>query len=785
MHTCNRGQIIYSSTFRSRMNEAYLRFEERLLARPFVFIFVMCLIGGYLGYYVSNCLCMLVPIPLIILILNRMFCREFALSTRLLMGIGMILLITFIIGFRLWINFALGLPQSEQYSGSAVVCSADCHQEGYKNILLELPNGEKVVFLTDQRFDYGATIEINCDLELITTSGNPGDVDIRDFYNRQGIVRSANSVLISSLSSKTKSPICVGYRLGAWISEKTHEYWAEITNQQVSSFLSAMVTGNDQYLDRAEKEVFSKSNLAHLLVVSGAHVGYFSSTLLTLISLFTNERRKKLVFVMFMLIVYGFLCGWSGSATRSIIMYLLMSGISMIDKAADKLSICAASAVIMIVLDPFAMFSTGVLLSFGATLSITVFQKRVENRFRNMLTDLPEELICAVSCFLCAQVGMLPILISLGSSYSIINILVILLAGFPAEVICSMGLVLTLISLLIPIKIIKRILFIPIAGLIKFLVSLSNIGTLQTMDRTKLSEFPAVLWIALVGIFLSWVIPSGLRRMIVASVTSLSVLLFVIQIPCMNKNECDVYFLDVGQGDCTLISYQSVNILIDGGNIGCGEKIRSVMDFLNIDKIDLALMSHLDIDHVGGILELWNMGYISALYAPFWGDSTEMSELKRCYQELPENVNILRQNIEISIDSHLSIQCIWPSNPQTGGNEDSLVLLARIFDVTVVFTGDIDETVEQQLQLPEYQTIHVLKIAHHGSRYSTSEYFLKQNFIDAAVISVGYNHYGHPTQEVLDRLDQFDIPYYRTDEGGCAVLHVCDDEWSIRYYFDR
>ena len=74
-------------------------------------------------------------------------------------------------------------------------------------------------------------------------------------------------------------------------------------------------------------------------------------------------------------------------------------------------------------------------------------------------------------------------------------------------------------------------------------------------------------------------------------------------------------------------------------------------------------------------------------------------------------------------------------------------------------------------------------MAHHGSRFSTSDKFLSDKMIDAAVISVGYNHYGHPSGEVLNRLSEHDIPWLRTDERGCVLLSVNENEWDLDYYF--
>lgn len=783
LNLCNDQQIhMGSPTFNLR--EWLSRIERSFRHRPMVYVLMMGLIGGYVGFYASRRISIVSAI-VGTLICSTQFCRD-GLDFRQKMTclVGMTFFCALIVGFQLWNHRVSRLPTNEMYDGTAVVCSANSHNVGYKNVILQLENDEKVVLLTDEQFLYGTKLKIQCQLSMISASGNPGDVNLQDYYRKQGIVRSIDSLRIHKTSTSTHNPIYLLFRLGATISETIHDYWLELTDIQTSAFLSAMIAGNDSYLSRSDKQNFSRSNMIHILVVSGAHVSYFSTTILTLLSFCTNNRKKKWYAVMILLICFGFVCGWSGSVTRSIVMYLLITAISMFGKTVDRLSSCAFSALGLIVLDPFSMFSSGVLLSFGATLSISVFLQRVESGMKKHFSFLPDEVICTISCFICAQVGMMPILISMGSSYSLLRIAAVLLAGFPAEIICSLGLIISLVSILIPITCMKRLLFVPLRGLISLLVQIAEIGASRTSDNFSFARMPMTLIIALLGVFLICVCSSGLRRWITVFASTLAAVIYAIPMSGKYKNECQVYFLDVGQGDSTLIQYCNTNILIDGGNLGNGDVIRSVMDYLDIDQIDMALMSHLDIDHVGGILELYESGDISDVYAPFWGESEDMYELESIYPQLPDSVKILRGGDVVSIDQDLSFECIWPVLPSSGGNADSLVVLLHAFDTSVLFTGDIDENVENLLPSSKLQTAQILKVAHHGSRFSTSENFLQGKFFRAAVISVGYNHYGHPTEEVLHRLEDADIEYFRTDENGCVLLTIDDCGWTMDYYFD-
>ena len=232
-----------------------------------------------------------------------------------------------------------------------------------------------------------------------------------------------------------------------------------------------------------------------------------------------------------------------------------------------------------------------------------------------------------------------------------------------------------------------------------------------------------------------------------------------------------------------LISCNKGNYLIDGGNVGSGKKLLSVMDYLDIPRIDGVLASHLDSDHIGGLIELSLEDRVKQFYSSFWGESSEMAQLSKLYDQMPENVMIIRKGMTLKIDKEVLLHVIWPNEPTNGGNEDSMVILAEIYGTNILFTGDIGAETENAIaqDLPEH--IHVLKVAHHGSRFSTSDDFVRSKKIDAAVISVGYNFYGHPSKEVTERLESCDIPYFRTDENGCVLLEVRENGWMIDYYF--
>ena len=750
------------------------------LKRPLVSILFSSLTGAYLGFYFTAFLRSMTAVVYSMIILFSLLWRSTKTRELLVVFMSVAGFAVFFSVFVMWKN-TLDSPETAYYQGRAQVISANSSDDGYKNIVLRLDNGEKVIYLTDHVFEYGDEVDLRCFLRPIVSKGNPGDFDTQAYYYRQGIVRQADSPSIERVRNGRFSLVDWGFRFGSKVRKIFYRIWLGATGEETAALLSALIVGDDSKLSSDVKNSFKKSNLSHILVVSGAHVGYFSATVGTITSVFFKNRKKMILLPIF-LVLFGFVTGWGGSAARSIFSYLVAGFLAIDEKMVDRLSVCALSALIIMCIDPFAVFSLGILLSFGATFSIMLFQNRTKIKVKRVFGFLPDELCTAISCFVCAQMGMLPVLFLLGGTISLNSMMVVLLAGFPAEVICSCGLVLTVICCFLP-GILHSVLFAPISGIVEVLKKMADFGALDTFGRLKLRQIPVLMLVFVVCLILSVLISSGFKRriMLVFSLCAVSGLLTHSLI--YQDNRSCIYFLNVGQGDCALIVHNDISILIDGGNTGNGETIEKTMDHLNISQIDIAFISHLDTDHCAGIFELWNRNKIDRMFTSFWNESDEMDQLKKSGIKLPENVGILTKGDRVRIDQDLCFDVLWPKAPSDGGNDDSLVLLCELYKTKILFTGDISIEAEEKMDKSLICDIDVLKVAHHGSRFSTSDLFLDDIKTDAAIISVGYNHYGHPSREVLSRLVSHQVDYFRTDENGCVELNVSDDAWKLDYYF--
>ena len=237
-----------------------------------------------------------------------------------------------------------------------------------------------------------------------------------------------------------------------------------------------------------------------------------------------------------------------------------------------------------------------------------------------------------------------------------------------------------------------------------------------------------------------------------------------------------VAFLDVGQGDATLIrDGNGFDVLVDGGNKGASDYLINYMKAANVDDLEIVLATHADRDHIGGLI-----GVI---------ESNEIPVESVYYNGYPGTTQTWIEFSDAVISAGLPLyEAKYPDSYTWGGinvqvlnpvedlispdqNRASIVLRIDYANSSVFLPADIDTSIENQLpNRTSTLEADVLKVAHHGSKNSTSETFLSAVIPQEAIISVGPNGYGHPSIETITRLDAYDIGIWRTDAIGTIFL---------------
>ncbi len=251
--------------------------------------------------------------------------------------------------------------------------------------------------------------------------------------------------------------------------------------------------------------------------------------------------------------------------------------------------------------------------------------------------------------------------------------------------------------------------------------------------------------------------------------------------------ELHVYFFDVGQGDSIFLRTPgNYKILVDGGpDQTVLEKLSSVLPYYD-RQIDLVILTHPHADHVNGVVELLgNYQVGKVVYNPVPYDSSEYRRFRNKVRELNISTEMLTRGKGIDLADGVRIKCFWPLEQETLGeyedvNRASVVLRVEYGKFAVLLTGDAEFGEIYQLESEDWSPVQVLKVPHQGSRGAVTEAVLSKLRPDLAIISVGDNKFGHPSDWEIEKLESAGAKVLRTDRHGTVEVVSDGERWYYR-----
>ena len=574
---------------------------------------------------------------------------------------------------------------------------------------------------------------------------------------------------------------------------KLREKITSVVPDERGALLCGMLLGGSVGLSDEVRENFAANGLAHLLSVSGTHFALMTGFLLLLLRPLPTKARKLCVVAL--LCAYAVLCGMKPPIMRG----LCMSGVLLFGGSGGaRGNLLCLTAMVLLCFKPAWLLDVGFQLSFGAVAGLIWLYPKLKNYFCNYLPVILGE---AMALTTAAQLAVLPLLVGYFHQLPLIslvsNILLVPVLEL-ATLLTILGLALESLTLL---PFLEASLDFALLGgeyLIGFSAWLVEQVLVQAKFLASLSFSTVVvgslpLWCAVVYYFglLLWAdvpylqfLRNRERRGLLA-LTSV-VLLGTILWKSFAHVPFTAYFLDVGQGDCAVVRTPSRKVIVvDAGglkNFDTGSRVLvPFLRSLGVSKVDALLLSHGDYDHAGGAGALARNMKIERIILSATNTLSEAEEalLRNVRSSLVERASVGRQydfdGTVLEIVDVPRFENIYAPD----GNEASTIASIKYGKHSLLFTGDVDASRERLLKnLGRYD---VLKVAHHGSRRSSSARFLEQVRPKVAVISVGAgNGYGHPHQETLARLASVGSKVLRTDELG--AIKVVFDDAGIKCY---
>jgi len=649
------------------------------------------------------------------------------------------------------------------------------------------------------RYNYGDLLEVNGKLE---TPPEFEDFDYRDYLARQGIGSIINYPQMSLLATGQGNPI------QAWVYDVRGELSSALENalpEPEAALAQGILLGRRASLPDDLRQDLNDTNTSHLVAVSGYNVtlvaGLFIGGLAWLIG-----RRPAAWLALLAIIGYAALVGGQPSVQRAAIMggmYVVAIALGRQSGALQGLALAGAG---MTAFDPLLMKDISFQLSFASTLGLVLFAPAVRARLEEALARGSSDrelagplrgVIELLAVTVAAVAFTLPITAVNFHRISLIAIPANLLTvpAFPLIMIASAltavgGMIaapigtflgwLTYIPVAYLVHVVRLLADLPFAaasvdGLttshaLAYYAALAGVVWLTAHRPAKLTLPRAPAWASdlLTSLARPLAVLPTLGIAIVLALASVLVWLVILDSP---GDRLSVTFLDVGQGDAILIrSPSGHNILVDGGPNG--EAITTALGrhlpFWD-RHLHLVVLTHPDQDHLAGLVTVLERYDVDQVLAPALADD---SPTVRAWQEaiaardIPQREAFAGQWLDLGDGARLSV--VYPPQEAPTADEDdsSLVLKVSLGDAAFLLTGDIGPEGEASL-VSNHADLRapVLKVAHHGSRTSTSAAFLAAVQPLTAVISVGEdNRYGLPALETLDRLAP--RPVFRTDRHG-------------------
>lgn len=712
------------------------------------------------------------------------------------------------------------LLNNEQFILQGTICSMVNQDKEGGQILIQQDNGIKVAlpyFGSKQLIQYGSRITARVQGYLPQKQRNPGGFDESEWLAAQGVFLKARLTVGSQIeivkAAPVFNPMLMGYNLLKDMTDAFHRMMGE----SETALLAGLLFGDTSQIDDQTKADFRKAGIAHLMSVSGANVSLFLLPAGNLLKKSRIGRKSRIWLLLAALIGFGFVTGWQVSVSRAILMTGCVLAGRLLHRQADAISALSFAALLLLIVWPLTALTVGFWLSLTATASLLLFAEPMAAQLQKLLPLLPQSVTTLLASSLSIQIVLLPLLAQISQEVSLVGLLVNLPA-VPLAAAISLAAV-----ILLPLALAGGLLTGPVMDMLlsitgrslsfglKLLSGMAEYASRVQPGRIAAINLNSAFWLTWLFFAAYWIsrtyfsahseklILRIIKRMRLPALAAG----FLLGLFCwFSQPEIQVWFFDVGQGDAILIQAKTgETVLIDSGNTGQGYAVlMPALDSLGIAQVDLAISTHGHADHDGGFFELIKAGRIKALMVSKAEADEMIGGLARTANDMTDDlilaakqagikVSELSENDTIVLGSLIRLQILNSASdpieltPETDINAYSLIIQASLSGHHLLLTADCTQDTEKQMLTDDrWPTAEILKVAHHGSRMTTSEALLTKVQPQASIISVGPNLYGHPSPDTIQRLAAAGTQTMRTDLEGAILLTLTPDHWQIRAF---
>lgn len=599
----------------------------------------------------------------------------------------------------------------------------------------------------------------------------PDTDDDSTYYAAKGMFLTAQTSKMPQIEAASSLP---WYGYPAYVRRAVKETLYEAVPEDAVGFAVALLIGDKEYLDYETNTAFKISGISHVIAVSGLHVGILFGLVYLLVG---RKNTPALLVGVPILFFFAAVAGFSPSIMRACIMYSLMLLATAIDKEYDPPTALAFAVFVMLLADPWTVASVSFQLSVSCVAGIFLFAEPIRTWlmdkkrlgcFKGRVRKAANAFSASVSISLGATVFVTPLCAYYFGTVSLAGPLTNLLTLWIVSAIFYGAMAVTVLGLIwAPLGAAAGWL---VAWPIRYVLTVAKAIAAFPLSAVYTDSVYIVAWLIFIYILFGVFLLLKQKRVgltALCAVTALCVALMASWVEPL-FDDCRVTVLDVGQGQCVVLQSAGKTFVVDCGgssDTNAADTAANRLMSQGIFSIDGLILTHYDRDHAAGAAYLLQRIPTKTLYLPNCADvdgtsRTLATHTDRRYTE--ETTSVSFGNTVITL---------IPSQSDLSDNESGQCILFQTEKCAILITGDRTMAGEQELmRMIDLPKLDMLIVGHHGSKYSTDPQLLALTRPEVAVISVGENTYGHPTQEVLERLAQVECTVFRTDIHGTVVF---------------
>ena len=590
----------------------------------------------------------------------------------------------------------------------------------------------------------------------------------------------------------------------------------KIYQDEEAGILEAMLFGEKSELSGDIKELYQAAGISHVLVISGLHISLLALAVAGILRRLGFPMPVWVMLSVGVLAGYGILIGQPTTAVRALLMFFVLQGARLLGRSYDLLSALAFSGILMLLDNPDLILDGGCRLSFCAVIGVGWYVSEKNKIFRSI--GEKEKRKNRGKGGKGSSAGAILENIRAGWYLWLFTLPVMLDTFYQVSVV---GLLWNLVAIpLLPVIIASGGLGVVLAGWNIFLGSLAGspaYGMLQLYQEIgNISEkLPVGMWTpgqpskpVIAGYYLVIFLLVLVEKQLIKrekrwkirkifpgmELCSMLLLLLLMAHPWQQREK--ITFLDVGQGDASMLQSGGQTLLLDGGstsqkNVGT-YVILPYIKQQGISCLEAVVLTHTDQDHINGVTEVLEEGKkgwltVKNLMYPYWMEGTEQGkQLKKLAEEAGASCRKIRAGDRLTIGKAEAV-VLYPKEQEkiAEPNAGSLVLFWKWEGVRAMFTGDLPEEKEREL-LQNLPACEILQVGHHGSATSTCREFLEQVQPSLAVISCAMkNRYGHPSPDTVERLKKTGCEIRYTMRSGAITIRKRGREILVTEYLER